>query len=298
MRVLLMQDVRPTGVCPSSTASSSSAAATRPASTAWSVPDRPHRRARPGDARPARPGDGVGRPRPHRPGRRPPDVPIANTPDVLTEATADLTFALLLAAARRLGEAERYLRGGRWREWLRPAARHRCPRQDAGGDRLGPHRPGGRPPRRGLLDADGRGRPRPRRARAGAGRSRLRRRHRAADRRDQAPDRPAEAGVDEARRDPCQHQPRAGRGRGGAGGCPRLGRPRRRRPGRVRARAAVRPALLDRRTPCSCRTSARRRTRRATAWRRWPAAASRRSSGASGRRTWRTHRCGIVGRGE
>src|SRR4029078_7791392 len=44
-------------------------------------------------------------------------VPIAYTPDVLTEATADLTFALILAAARRMGEAERYLRGGRWREW-------------------------------------------------------------------------------------------------------------------------------------------------------------------------------------
>ena len=42
-------------------------------------------------------------------------IPIANTPDVLTESTADLTFALMLAAARRLGEAERYLRGGRWR---------------------------------------------------------------------------------------------------------------------------------------------------------------------------------------
>ena len=44
-------------------------------------------------------------------------IPIAYTPDVLTEATADLTFALILAAARRLGEAERYLRGGRWRDW-------------------------------------------------------------------------------------------------------------------------------------------------------------------------------------
>jgi glyoxylate reductase len=44
-------------------------------------------------------------------------IPIANTPDVLTESTADLTFALLLAAARRLGEAERYLRAGRWTSW-------------------------------------------------------------------------------------------------------------------------------------------------------------------------------------
>jgi glyoxylate reductase len=44
-------------------------------------------------------------------------IPIAYTPDVLTEATADLTFALLLGAARRLGEGERYLRAGRWTTW-------------------------------------------------------------------------------------------------------------------------------------------------------------------------------------
>ena len=44
-------------------------------------------------------------------------IPIAYTPDVLTEATADLTFALLLGAARRLGESERYLRAGRWQSW-------------------------------------------------------------------------------------------------------------------------------------------------------------------------------------
>ena len=44
-------------------------------------------------------------------------IPIAYTPDVLTEATADLTFALLLGAARRLGESERHLRAGRWQSW-------------------------------------------------------------------------------------------------------------------------------------------------------------------------------------
>lgn len=42
---------------------------------------------------------------------------VTNTPDVLTEATADLAFALLLAAARRLGEGERLVRGGGWRGW-------------------------------------------------------------------------------------------------------------------------------------------------------------------------------------
>jgi len=36
---------------------------------------------------------------------------------VLTESTADLTWALLLATARRLGEAERLLRHGGWRRW-------------------------------------------------------------------------------------------------------------------------------------------------------------------------------------
>ena len=44
-------------------------------------------------------------------------VAVANTPDVLTEATADLAFALVLAAARRLGEGERLVRSGRWTGW-------------------------------------------------------------------------------------------------------------------------------------------------------------------------------------
>jgi lactate dehydrogenase-like 2-hydroxyacid dehydrogenase len=42
---------------------------------------------------------------------------ITNTPDVLTEATAELAFALLLAAARRLGEGERLVRSGTWTGW-------------------------------------------------------------------------------------------------------------------------------------------------------------------------------------
>jgi lactate dehydrogenase-like 2-hydroxyacid dehydrogenase len=44
-------------------------------------------------------------------------VRVGVTPDVLTEATADLAFALLLAAARRLPEAEQAVRDGRWRTW-------------------------------------------------------------------------------------------------------------------------------------------------------------------------------------
>jgi len=44
-------------------------------------------------------------------------VRVTNTPDVLTNATAELALALTLAAARRLPEAERDLREGRWRGW-------------------------------------------------------------------------------------------------------------------------------------------------------------------------------------
>lgn len=44
-------------------------------------------------------------------------ITVTNTPDVLTEATADLTFALLLAAARRIPEADAHVRDGRWRSW-------------------------------------------------------------------------------------------------------------------------------------------------------------------------------------
>jgi len=42
---------------------------------------------------------------------------VTNTPGVLTETTADTAFMLMLAAARRLGESERYLRAGRWEAW-------------------------------------------------------------------------------------------------------------------------------------------------------------------------------------
>jgi glyoxylate reductase len=44
-------------------------------------------------------------------------VVVTNTPEVLNETTADTAFMLLLAAARRLGEAERLLRSGRWDAW-------------------------------------------------------------------------------------------------------------------------------------------------------------------------------------
>ena len=41
-------------------------------------------------------------------------IPLGNTPGVLVDTTADATFALLLAAARRLGEADRFIRQGDW----------------------------------------------------------------------------------------------------------------------------------------------------------------------------------------
>ena len=44
-------------------------------------------------------------------------VTVCNTPDVLTETTADLTFALMLATARRITEAQGFVKEGRWQSW-------------------------------------------------------------------------------------------------------------------------------------------------------------------------------------
>ena len=44
-------------------------------------------------------------------------IPVGNTPGVLTETTADFAFALLMATARRIPEAQRYIRDGKWRTW-------------------------------------------------------------------------------------------------------------------------------------------------------------------------------------
>ncbi len=44
-------------------------------------------------------------------------IPVGNTPDVLTESTADMTWALLLAAARLVVPGDAYMRSGRFRLW-------------------------------------------------------------------------------------------------------------------------------------------------------------------------------------
>jgi glyoxylate reductase len=44
-------------------------------------------------------------------------IPVGHTPGVLTDTTADFAFALLMAAARRIGEAERFVHAGKWRTW-------------------------------------------------------------------------------------------------------------------------------------------------------------------------------------
>lgn len=44
-------------------------------------------------------------------------IPVGNTPEVLTDATADFAFALMMAVARRIPEAERYVHAGKWKTW-------------------------------------------------------------------------------------------------------------------------------------------------------------------------------------
>ena len=44
-------------------------------------------------------------------------IPVGNTPGILTDATADFAFTLLLSASRRVVEAERFVRQGKWKTW-------------------------------------------------------------------------------------------------------------------------------------------------------------------------------------
>ena len=82
-------------------------------------------------------------------------IPVTVVPPVTTEATADLTFGLMLAVARRMIEGDRMVRAGKF-----PGAQSRAPArrfglgQDARADRRRrPHRQGGGAARARLLDA-------------------------------------------------------------------------------------------------------------------------------------------------
>lgn len=44
-------------------------------------------------------------------------IAVCNTPDILTDTTADLTFGLILAAARRMVESAEYVKQGKWQSW-------------------------------------------------------------------------------------------------------------------------------------------------------------------------------------
>lgn len=44
-------------------------------------------------------------------------IPVGNTPGILTESTADFTFSLMAAAARRVVEGDRFVRRGKWKTW-------------------------------------------------------------------------------------------------------------------------------------------------------------------------------------
>jgi glyoxylate reductase len=44
-------------------------------------------------------------------------IPVGNTPGVLTDTTADFAFTLLMSAARRVVEGDRYTRAGKWKTW-------------------------------------------------------------------------------------------------------------------------------------------------------------------------------------
>jgi glyoxylate reductase len=66
-------------------------------------------------------------------------IAVTNTPNVLTDATADLTLALLLSLSRRIVEGDRLVRAGGFAGWAPDLARPRLGRLRG---RAGPHREG------------------------------------------------------------------------------------------------------------------------------------------------------------
>ena len=67
-------------------------------------------------------------------------IPVTHTPDVLTDDVADLAIALMLMTSRRLAQADRFVRAGRWLKGKIPR-RRQGQRQEAGHIGAGPHRP-------------------------------------------------------------------------------------------------------------------------------------------------------------
>ena len=224
-------------------------------------------------------------------------IAVSNTPDVLTDATADLAFALLLAAARRLAWADRYVRGGGFTGW-RPDVGIGL---DVSGRTLG------------IVGAGRIGRAVAERARGfrmevlfhsrsgGVAKDELLARSDFVSL--HAPLTPETRhwiGEPELRRDaPArgarEHGARRARRRGRAGARAARGLDRRRGPRRVRARArARRRASSTCPTSCSRRTSAARPSRRATGWPRSPRRTSSRRSRAS---RFRTESCRLTPEG-
>ena len=168
------------------------------------------------------------------------DIPVGNTPGVLTDATADIAFALLLGIARRISEGEREVREGRWAPWH--------PSHLLGGDLadqtlgiIGWGRIGQAMARRGegfgmqIVHSSRSLRHQPRRA---AGDQRLRLAAHAAHAGDPAPDGRGPVRPDETHRVLHQHEPRRDRRPGRAPRSARQRGDRRRRPRRDRPRAA------------------------------------------------------------
>ncbi len=199
-------------------------------------------------------------------------IPVGNTPGVLTESTADLALALMLALMRRLPEGQAAVRAGEWLtwepDWLLGRDLHRSTVAV-----IGPGRIGSAVARRvegfgAQVVTVGRGEPlEPALGSAdvvSAARA-PHRRHPRADRRE----RPA---GDEARRLPGEHRARPDRRPGRAGARAARGLDRRRGAGRDRPGAAAgRPsAARGARTCWWCRTSRRPPTPRARRWPTWP----------------------------
>ena len=211
-------------------------------------------------------------------------IRVSNTPGVLTEATADLAWALILAAARHVAAGDRLVRAGRV-AWLGADATSGAgaPRCDARHSRRRTDRHRRRPAidrfrhegavhQFARVRGDGVGNRRPA---GGAGRVDPRIGRALAAHPDAAGRPPSDRGGpvrgDEADGGPGEHGPRADHRRGGAGDGTQSGADRRRGTGRLRARAADRVgAWRNCQTWSCCRTWAAAPPKHAAKWPRWP----------------------------